>query len=365
MNGKERIMIALQRGVPDLVPIWEMAYNEPSIIGIAKHFIAEAELPKPKLIMDMTSEEKFRLIGGLMALVKGLDLDGVTAISLAPRTRLDQEHMKDALGVVYHLSDFGEPYPVDGPIRDALDLKNFQMRRSEDADFLMLEVFRKAFPERAIAYHMPGTFKLSWTLRGSMEKFLMDYLLNPELARALARMTTDYCFELIESAFRKGADFIVLEGDLAYNPGPLMSPKHYQEFIFPYHRELCEFAHKCRGKIVKHSDGKLTPLVPFLLDAGFDGIHPIQPQCMDIGEIKKEFGKRACILGNIDCSFLLVFGTPEQVRQNVKETIALAAPGGGYIISSSNSIHPGCKPENYLAMVDAARRYGKYPELTG
>ena len=115
---------------------------------------------------------------------------------------------------------------------------------------------------------------------------------------------------------------------------------------------------------MKHSDGKLTPLLPALLNAGFDGIHPIQPQCMDIEEIKKDYGKKACIMGNIDCSFLLVYDSPEDVRKSVKETIAKAAPGGGYIISSSNSIHPGCKPENYIAMVEAAKKYGRYPELS-
>ena len=57
----------------------------------------------------------------------------------------------------------------------------------------------------------------------------------------------------------------------------------------------------------------------------------------------------------------LPFGTVEEVEQSVRETIAAAAPGGGYIISSSNSIHPGCKPENYIAMVKAARKYGAYP----
>ena len=116
MNGKERIMIALNRGQPDAVPIWEMAYNEPSIIGIARHFMEESQLPKPKLLMDMSDEERFRLFAGLLNLVKGLDLDGVTAISLAPRQRLDRDHLEDALGVVYHLSDFGEPYPIRGPI---------------------------------------------------------------------------------------------------------------------------------------------------------------------------------------------------------------------------------------------------------
>jgi len=365
MNGRERIKSALAREVPDMVPVWEMAFNEASIIGIARHFMDESRLPRPKLLLDMTDQERFQLIAGLSTLVKSLDLDGMTASSLAPRVRLDAEHMRDALGVVYHLSGFGEPYPVDGPIKDSQALAGFRMRESADADFLMLDLFRAAFPDKAVAYHMPGTFKLSWTLRGSMEALLTDYLLDPALAHKLARLTTDHCLAVIDKSLAKGADFIILEGDLAYNPGPLMSPAHYREFIFPYHRELCQRVHKQGGKIVKHSDGKLNPLLTMLLDSGFDGIHPIQPQCMEIGEVKAEFGNRACILGNIDCSFLLVFGSPEEVEQSVKQTIAQAAAGGGYILSSSNSIHPGCKPENYIALVHAARKYGRYPELAG
>jgi uroporphyrinogen decarboxylase len=365
MNGKERILTALEVGQPDVVPIWEMAYNEPSIIGIAKNFTDEANLPEVKLAMDMSDEERMQLLGGLITLVREMDLDGVTAVSLAPRERIDAEHIRDAIGVVYHLSEVGEPYPVKGPIKDASDLKGFKLRPPEDADFLMLDVLRGAFPEKSIAYHMPATFKLSWTLRGSMEALLMDYIIDPELAHGLARIVTDQCFEMIDTAFAKGADFIACEGDLAHNPTTLMSPAHYDEFIGPYHKQICERVHKNGGKIIKHSDGKLTPIVPNLLEAGFDGIHPIQPQCMDIAEIKKEFGARTCLLGNIDCSFLLVFGSEEEVRQNVKETIAQAAPNGGYIITSSNSIHPGCKPENYIAMVKAAKDFGKYPGLSG
>ena len=82
---------------------------------------------------------------------------------------------------------------------------------------------------------------------------------------------------------------------------------------------------------------------------------------MDIGEVKASLKGRAAVLGNIDCSFLLPFGSEEEVEDSVRDTIRTAAPGGGYIISSSNSIHPGVKPENYIAMVKAARKYGAYP----
>jgi uroporphyrinogen decarboxylase len=365
MNGRERIMTALERGQADVVPIWEMAYNEPSIIGIARHFLPAEELPPPKMMVDMSSQERLQLMNALLTFVRELDLDGVTAVSSAPRRRIDESHLQDALGVVYHGSEHGEPYPVAGPIGEPADLKGFEMRQPEDSDFAMLDLLRAVFPEKAVAYHMPATFKLSWTLRGSMENLLIDYVDDPDFVHAIARRVTDHCFEMIDIAFDKGADFIACEGDLAHNPGPLMSPRHYDEFIGPYHKEICERVHRNGGKIIKHSDGKLNSLIPGLLAAGFDGIHPIQPQCMDIGETKREFGDRACLLGNIDCSFLLCFGSPEEVRQSVKETIADAAPGGGYIISSSNSIHPGCKPENYLAMVEAAREYGRYPELAG
>ena len=82
---------------------------------------------------------------------------------------------------------------------------------------------------------------------------------------------------------------------------------------------------------------------------------------MDIGEVKKVYGDRVAIHGNIDCAHLLTFGKPEDVRNAVKDCIHKASPGGGHILSSSNSIHAGVPPENFIAMVEAAREYGEYP----
>ncbi len=153
---------------------------------------------------------------------------------------------------------------------------------------------------------------------------------------------------------------IALEGDLAFNTNTLMSPDQYAEFLGPYHKEIVDNVHRKGARIFKHSDGNLWPILDMLLDCGFDGIHPIQPQCMDIGEVKQHLTGRACVMGNIDCMYVLCDATTDEVEQTVRDTIEAAAPGGGYIISSSNSVHPGCKPENYIAMVRAARSYGKY-----
>ena len=96
------------------------------------------------------------------------------------------------------------------------------------------------------------------------------------------------------------------------------------------------------------------------MEIGFDGVHPIQPQCMDIGKAKEYLKNRAYIIGNIDCQELLPNGTPDEVDRVVKDTIEIASPGGGYIISSSNSMHPRVKPENYISMIQAVHKYGRY-----
>lgn len=365
MTGKERIMTALDRGQPDRVPVWELAFNESSIIGLARHFTDAGSLPPDKFFFDMDDLEMLKLIEAFKAMAQGLDLDGMTAQTNMVLERVDDEHVRDENGVVHHCSAHGEPYPVQGPIRDAADLRKFKMRSPGDEDYLLLVYMRSEVPDKAVAFMLPGPFFMSWSLRGSMENLLLDYMVQPALAHDLARMTTDFALASVDRVADLGADFIVIECDLAFRSGTLMSPDHYDEFIGPYYAEIVDHAHARGMKAVKHSDGRLTSFIPHFVENGFDAIHPIQPQCMDIAEVKRDWGDRLCVMGNIDCSFLLPFGTPEEVRASVRETIDAVAPGGGYIISSSNTIHPGCKPENYIAMVEAAREFGRYPELAG
>ena len=361
MTGRERMMTALNLGQPDTVPVWELAFNEASIIKLANNFLSSEFLPEPKNINDMTDEEVLKLVNAFRVMATEFGLDGITATSSAPMKRIDSEHFQDVFGVIHHSSDKGEPYPVDGPIKDESDLKRYRMRKPEDNDFLMIDLMRSNFPDKAIGYILNGPFFMSRCLRGSLEMLLMDYVENPGLVHALARMTTDYNLEALEIISKKGAQFVINDCDIAYNSGPMMSLKHYEQFLSLYHKEIVDKAHRLGLKIIKHTDGKIQSLIPKFIEEGFDGIHTFQPQCIDIGEAKKKYGDRVCIMGNIDCVYLLVFGTPEQVREKVRETISVAGPGGGYILSSSNTIHPGVKPENYIALVRAGREFGRYP----
>jgi len=358
MQPRERMLKALELGQPDRVPVWEMAFNEESIIGIARHFTSD--LPPLKQVSDMTIEEKIQLFEAVCLIVEELDLDGITLLALGQPEKVGKNLVRDELGIVHHLSEHGEPYPIEGPIKEASDLKTFTLPSPNPADLMALHYgIQKFGGHRAIVFHSPGPFKLSWSLRGAMEHLLIDYIAQPKLVHELARITTDHYKELHSMAIDAGAEIIALEGDLAFNTNTLMSPDQYAEFIGPYHTEIVENVHRLGAKIFKHSDGNLWPILDMLLGCGFDGIHPIQPQCMDIGETKQHLAGKACVLGNIDCMYLLCDGTEVEVEETVHATIEAAAPGGGYIMSSSNSIHPGCKPENYIAMVRAARKYGK------
>ena len=360
MNSKERILTALSNEQPDKVPIFELYINEPIIVKLAQILMPESvNIEAGK---DRFGEERLEILDLYCAIVEELGLDATATNFSIGLESISEERGQDKFGTVYSLSEHGEPCPIDGPIKKPEDLEGFDMvSKLEPDDFAGVKyVIDKVGKDKAHFVSITDQFKVSWRRRGGMQNLLMDYVLNPQLAHDLARIATDFDMAAIDIAVDVGVDAIMVPGDLAGEDSTIMSPEHYREFIKPYHKEIVEHAHQRGVKIVKHTDGNIWPILGDFVEVGFDGFHPVQPQCMDIGEVKRHLAGKACVLGNIDCRDLLPFGTEEEVDKTVKETIEKAAPGGGYIMSSSNSIHPGCKPENYIAMVKAAHKYGVY-----
>jgi len=360
MTGKERILKALACGEPDRVPIFELAINESSIVELGKHFTDD--VPPVKHVSKMTLEDKVKYVDLLALVLEELGNDGISTMLIISKEPAGTDLAKDKYGTTYMLSEVGEPLPVEGPVQGPEDLHKVTGIEPDPVDFLMLEyMIEKMGSGVAHFFGIPGPFRTSWQLMGGMDTLLLAYIRNPDFVLDLARIATDFNKAAVEMAADKGADVITLQGDLAFNTSTLMSPDQYRKFLKPFTAEIVEFAHRKGLKVIKHSDGNLWPILEDLIEVGFDGLHPIQPQCMDIKEVKASIGGRTAVIGNIDCSFLLPFGTEEEVERTVAETIRVAAPGGGYIMSSSNTIHPGVKAENYIAMVRATKKYGKYP----
>ena len=359
MNGRERIISALSREIPDRVPHFELAYNEESVLKIAHHFTED--LPKPDYIQRMDLESRVKLFDAVLLVIEELDVDGLT-MRIFPETRaIDEDHFRDDWGVTFLLSPHGEAVVADGPVRDPSDLDAYRPPKINASDLAALSYCSQRFDgTRASILSVQDPFRRSWNVLGGMTNLLICYGTNPQLVHRVARMVTDYTLDAIALGKELGADVISMDGDLAHETGMIMSPAHFREFIKPYYAELVDFVHSRGLKVFKHTDGNHWKIMEDLIEVGFDGIHPIQPQSLDLAEVKKQIGSRICLLGNIDCRETLVTKSTREVEEEVRRAIATAGPGGGYILSSSNTIHPKVEAENYIAMVKATHEYGVY-----
>ncbi|MGC9318137.1 MAG: uroporphyrinogen decarboxylase family protein [Armatimonadota bacterium] len=338
ITGRERFMAALRREQPDRVPIWELIVNDP---------VVHAMMGPEGTYLDLVEAE----------------LDGATCVENQIFEPVDDEHNRDEWGIVWGYGEGGIPYPAGHPIESWDDLGHWEPP-DPDADHRLehlQELVERFKGRKAIVFLGHDTFEFTHYLRG-MDRLLMDYVMNPERVHELSRIVIDYKKRVMQRALEMGADVGLTGDDYAHRHAPIMSPAHFEEFIQPYLAEIVEVTHEQGAPFIKHTDGNIWRIFDLIVDTGIDAIDPLEPIAgMDIGEVKEAYGDRIAVCGNVDCGELLSRGTPEQVVEAVKETIAKASPGGGHIMASSNSIHPAVRPENYRAMIDASMQFGRYP----
>jgi len=339
LNGYERFITALKRKQPDMVPIWELIIDPPVI---------EAMYGKISLL-DFVEKE---------------NLDGFTVFEDSNRELIGGNTYKDEWNIIWKMEPNGILYPFDGPIKEYKDLKKYSLPDA-DSEYLyktLKESVKRFKGEKAIVFIAHETFEYSHYLSGGMDKLFMNYVIAPDFVKELTDMIWAYKSKSIKNALEVGADAIAVGDDYAGRIGPLMSPEHFREFILPYLKKAVDVTHKNGSYLIKHTDGNIWKILDDIINTGIDALDPLEPLAyMDIGKVKEKYGNRVCLAGNIDCTMVLPLGTEEEVKEAVKETIAKAAPGGGYIMASSNSIHPGVNPKNYKVMVETTRKYGKYP----
>ena len=360
MNGKERIWKALSIEEPDRVPLFIHGINEGPIMGVGKHLMEG--LPLGKQLHQMNDGEKGVLIETLLRILEEFEIDGYTCLPIGPGTEFsNDEDLVDDWGVGFTRSPHGIPVPSRHPIQTAADLDHYDPPAPAREHLLLVDVLKDRFQDRkAIFWMMRGAFVRSWRLIG-MQNFMMMMFDNPDFIHRVAEMVTRFSLEQLDLLIDAGLDVLIVEDDIADKNNTLISPDQFKTFINPYNRKLVDRAHAAGLKVVRHSDGNLWPILDILLDSRYDGLNPLEPQAdMHLKKVKDYCGDRLCLLGNIDCQDLLPNGTPAQVRQAVRQAIDDAAHGGGLIICSSNTLHPGVDPQNCIAMFEATRSYGVY-----
>jgi len=254
------------------------------------------------------------------------------------------------------------PAPVEGPIKRPEDLKHYTPPDPNADDVLghLPEVIERFGGRRAITAICRDAFFNPAFLRGTSQ-YLMDMVENPRLVHELVDVCLSYDIPAMQRMVAAGCDVVVFGDDYADKNSTLMSPAHFREFILPGLKRCVDAAHEAGAYVVKHTDGNIMGVLDMIVETGIDGLNPLEPQAgMDIGLIKQQYGDRIALVGNIDCGYLLSQAPVEEVRRVTRETIETAKPGGGYCLSSSNSIHSSVKPENLMAMVETLREWGAY-----
>ena len=171
----------------------------------------------------------------------------------------------------------------------------------------------------------------------------------------------EYHYRLFQSA--KGMiDVAQVTDDLGSQTGPLISLDIFRTFYKPRMQRFIDLCHSFNIKVFHHDDGSCRQFLPDLVTMGIDILNPIQHNCpgMDMLQLKREFGRKLCFHGAIDNQQILPFGTPQQVRKEVRDAIdALASDRTGYILAPCHNIQAVSPVENIIAMYDEAWNYGK------
>jgi methanogenic corrinoid protein MtbC1 len=253
-------------------------------------------------------------------------------------------------------------YTHEGVLTNWEKFENYNWPTADDFDLSKWDTFDKILPKGMKAILLLGKiYTTAWMYMGA-ETFFNALEQDEELVAAIINRIGQIQYE----TFLRVTEYpcvgaVINPDDLAFNTGLLVHPKYLRKHVFPWYKKMGKV---CREKgigFVLHSDGDCTEVMDDLIECGFHGFNPIQPNAMDIVEVKKKWGKKLCLIGNINLDSTLTLGKPEDVRAEVYERIRMIAPGGGYMVASSNSITDYVPVKNMRALIDATHEFGKYP----
>jgi len=349
MNSRERLLTALQGQEPDRVPFLESVVEEPVAIALLRKD-GTRDIPQERWSRKGPVSIGFRPPSGhgyhALEIVQDLGLDAIGMHFYLPNLSVQKE-----IG--------GRAMTVGGQISSKADLAKIQLPDPDDPTlYEPLHCFVDQYRHTNLALFCRVPLGADPVILGmGFERFSYALFDDYPLLETLFELYTGWYARAMKHLCAIDFDFIWSGEDIAHKNGPFLSPKMFRKLFMPYYLRV---ASQITKPWIFHSDGNLIPVIDDLLSLGMNGLHPIEPGPMDLAEMKRRYGHHLCLCGHINLD-TLSRGTPEEIDRLVKEAIAIAGPGGGYIAGSSNSVTSYCQPENVRAMAIAIKRYGKYP----
>ena len=389
MNGWRRVKTAFEHREADRVPVSELYINSPVASQVLGREAltgwsgkVRCEIMSRMLIDGRADEFYMREAEDLVDLYDKLDLDTImierppAARPIIP-TRIDDctfryEDRENGLFHILHSDASSDNFHIAdsnfhrGGIeefrrfvglleRDPVDLANYNWSQAE---YITSRCRGRKYMMAVVEIDFPP---MSMGALGGI--FLEALAFAPELCERYLDYRVRKGLKFIDHFAAMGVDCIFDGEDLAGNQGALFSPDCYRGMYMPRFLELSRVCRRHGMRYLRHTDGNIMRFADdFLLSSGFDGYQSIDPSAgMDRALIKERYGDRVTLMGNVDCGRALHLGTREDVKRETLDVLRTLSPGGGHILSSSNTIHSHVPYENFMTMLEVAHRYGTYP----
>jgi uroporphyrinogen decarboxylase len=209
---------------------------------------------------------------------------------------------------------------------------------------------------------LAGIFEMSQRVRG-MENLLVDLASDETLACAILDTMLEAKLRFWDIALPRLGDLVdvVSEADdYGTQTSQLISPRMFRRVFKPRLQTLFSHIHRLapHARLFFHSDGNIRPILPDLIEIGIDILNPIHVMAtgMEPAALKRDFGRDVCFWGGgLETQRVLPFGTPQEVRDNVRRNVDALAPGGGYVFNTIHNIQADVPPQNVVAMIEALR----------
>ena len=354
MLPRERFLRTLKLEPADRVPLFDFLFQQP---------LFEAVIGR--------RPDKYNAADAL-ALTYALGLDAVWvpfgAFSGWRPEHLTENVYVDEWGTTYQTNEYA--WPIDAPIAYPLagrgDLSSYhppdallpgRMDEITDAIRINAETGEQAV---AILGGVGGPFTTAWLLTG-YENICLKLYDDVGFLRDLAAFNNMFALPAVDAMAKGGVDGIIVSDDLGDSRREFMRPSQFRELFLPRLAEIVSRIHSHGLPAILHSCGHISDYLDDIVSLGFEAIHPLQRTAgMDLQHVKRAYGDRICLIGNIDSSRTLPFGCRQDVAAEVREALGIAMSGGGYVLASDHSLHDGIPVENILEMFQVTRREGAY-----
>lgn len=349
MRRYERFMAAVAGLEPDRVPMFDFLFQQPmyeALTGRRPESYNGRDAVRCALALD--HDGVWLPFGGFSGYKPEVLGEGV---------------YRDEWGTIYQKTAASWPIdaPIDYPIKSREDLDKY---RPPDPTLPGRDTEIAAAREMhngglALLGGVCGPFTTAWMLMG-YETLCFTLLEDPEMLKALFEISNGFAKEAARLSVAAGCRGIWVSDDLGSSTGGFLSLPHFREYVLPALAELVDHIDGLGVPVLLHSCGCIRDYLPDLAQTKIAAIHPLQRTAgMDLAAVKRDYGERFCIIGNIDSSRTLPFGTSEEVAAEVRAAIDVAAPGGGYVLASDHSLHDGIPVENIKAMFATGAEYGR------